>query len=275
MDLAFITPTTYLERYAALGDFHLALAHLIDDEGKNEYTRFYRLQSEQGKRVYLDNGLFEGNQVPTEDLLHRATLIQAHTVCAPDVLYDSSGTIKAFKEFVRAKQDRGLVFDIMGIPQASNPTDWWECFRFMELSRDCNIIGLSILSIPKSFNEFIGTTGITAARMWLIRQLYLYEILLGRRITKCHLLGLGDHLGDITLANRLLPDTIVSNDSSSAFVHGMRDIMYSKLGRIPGGKIKAKLDFAFDQDLTLEQLGAITHNIATALAIATYDWTVT
>lgn len=272
MDLALITPTSFLEKYARRGDIYLALAHLIDDEGENEYASFHRREAEKGRRVILDNGLFEGAQVPAEALLRRAQAIRAQVVCAPDALYDSQGTIKAFKQFIRDKHEFGLVCDVMGIPQADNPNDWWECFRFMEMSKECHLIGLSILSIPQSFTNSAWTRRITDSRMHVLRQLANYESLLGRRSTPCHMLGLGESLADIVLGNRILPNTVISNDSSSAFVHGYNYVEYDGLGNIPGGKILEKLDFDLKVELDDFQKALISRNIDRALDLAHMKW---
>ena len=268
MDLAFIAPTKHLNTVSAKGNILLALAHLIDDNGKNEYARFHRRAAERGVRIICDNGLFEGRQVDDEALLRRATAIKAQVVCAPDSLLNSDETIKRFKQFIRVKQDAGLVIDVMGIPQADTPAGWWDCFRFFDLSNDCQLIGLSILSIPAAFGEYFGTRTITNTRMELIRQLYSYEILLGRRLTKCHLLGLGDHLGDLTLSTRLLPDTIISNDSSSAYVHGRQGIRYTQLGNLKTGKDPRQVNFDTDEELTSEQYRDIVYNMSIAKMLA-------
>lgn len=265
MQLAFITPTDYLEKYSVQGDIYLALAHLIDDEGTNDYGRFHLEQSRKGRRVYLDNGLFEGAQVSTEQLLRRATAIQADVVCAPDVLYDCKGTIKAFKQFIRAKQDAGVVARVMGIPQGSNQTEWWECFQYMNTTSDCDMIGLSILSVPKCFSHALSDSGrarwpITLSRIYLIEQLYSYHCLSAGGIKPCHLLGLGESYGDIFMANRLLPDKIVSNDSSSCFVHGAQGIIYNPMGNVPGGKDHQKLNFGLSKDEAVDH-DAIQRNI--------------
>lgn len=268
MNLAFITPTAYLEKYATQGDIHLALAHLIDDNGQNEYASFYRREVEKGRRVILDNGLFEGAQVTTDQLLERAAAIKASVVCAPDVLYDSKGTIKAFKQFIRDKQEFGLVAEVMGIPQADNQTDWWECFQFMDMHAECDLIGLSILSVPKSFAKWsTKEQPITSARVQLIRQLYSYSDISGRRITPMHLLGLGESYDDILEARTLLSRDIISNDSSSAFVHGIMGIRYEKTGRIPGGKNHQKLDFNIIR-VGKNDPEVIQHNIDTAKELA-------
>lgn len=271
MKLAFITPTAYLHKYSAQGDLYLALAHLIDDNGENDYARFHRRESEKGRKVILDNGLFEGAQVSSDSLIRRARTIKAHTVCAPDVLYDSKATIKEFKQFIRLKHEHGLVCNIMGIPQADNPADWWDCFQFMDLHPECNLIGLSILSIPKAFRDSVGDTDkpITNSRVHLIRQLHSFSRLSGHRITPCHLLGLGESYRDIIEAKRLLPNDIVSNDSSSAFVHGMRGVRYRRGGVIPGGKNHEKLDF--DIKMAMHQ-ASIQHNIDEAKWIARSKW---
>lgn len=274
MKQAYITPTSYLSQFASQGDFYLALAHLIDDNGTNEYARFHRRAAEQGRRVILDNGLFEGASVQTDELIQRARAIRAHVVCAPDILYNTKGTIKEFKSFIRAKQEAGLVCDVMGIPQADNPADFWECFQFMDLHPECSIIGLSILSVPKSFSRFGNKEQpITSSRVHFLRQLYAFSDLSGRRITPCHLLGLGESYDDVKVANELLARDVVSNDTSSTFVHGMHGVEYEEDGTIPGGKIHEKLDFDLPRNLTVQQQALIQKNIdiAKRLADAKYN----
>lgn len=278
MNLAFITPTAYLQKFASQGDVHLALAHLIKYDEQtgwmNEYARFYRRESEQGRRVILDNGLFEGAQPDPEALIQRARAIKAQVVFAPDVLYDSKGTIKAFKQFIKLKHEEGLVCDIAGVPQADNPADWWDCFQFMDLHSECALVGLSILSVPKAFGRVVGSTDtpITSARVHLIRQLYNFSDISGHRITPCHLLGLGESYEDIKTANELMSRDIISNDSSSCFVHGANAVRYEKDGTIPGGKNHTPLDFhlkpeSFDDEITARE-DDIQHNIDTAKEIA-------
>lgn len=276
MQLAFITPTSYLHRFATQGDFYLALAHLVDDEGKNEYARFHKKEALNGKKVILDNGLFEGAQVTPEQLIKRARSIRAHTVCAPDALYDSRGTIKEFKKFIKLKQEEGLVADVMGIPQANNPQDWWSCFEFFQLNEDCNLIGLSILSVTESFKHkatHANKWPITASRVHLLKQLYSFQEGLGHEVKKCHMLGLGESYADISTAIRLLPKSIISNDSSSAFVHGAQGIVYRDNGIVPGGKDHTKLNFNLPYGtLKDEHIDAVQKNIDTAKRIRRIRW---
>lgn len=276
MKLAFITPTAFLHHFATQGDFHLALAHLVDDNGENEYTRFYRREAESGKPVILDNGLFEGAQVEPETLIQRARVVKAQVVCAPDVLYDSRGTIKEFKRFIRLKHEEGLVAKIMGIPQADNRVDYWECFQFMLMHKECDLIGLSILSIPKSFKgvgEGADRWPITASRMHFIQQLHSFQSVFGHRIKPCHLLGLGESYADIFTAKRLLPRTIISNDSSSAFVHGLEGQLYTSSGILPHGKSRKRLDFSLPYNaLSEEQISNIQKNIDIAKKIRKMKW---
>lgn len=275
MDLAFITPTSYLDKFSKQGDIYLALAHLVDDNGDNEYSRFHRREARKGKRVILDNGLFEGSQVEPEALIHRAGVVGASTVCAPDVLYDSKGTIKEFKKFIKLKHEVGLVADVMGIPQADNPTDWWDCFQFMDLHEECHLIGLSILSIPCSFKRIAKGADkqpITASRVHLLKQLSSFTCLSGHRITPCHMLGLGESYADIITAEKLLPSDIVSNDSSSCFVHGAQEVAYDRFGYIPGGKDLEKLNFSMAKSLSDEEEACIQANINVALDIRRRNW---
>lgn len=271
IELAFIAPTSYLEEVSSKGDFYLALAHLVDDNGENEYASFHRREAEKGRRVILDNGLFEGASVDPESLIQRARAIGAQTVFAPDVLFDSKATIKAFKQFVKLKHEEGLVFDIAGVPQADNPVDWWECFQFMDLHPECALIGLSILSIPKAFGRRTDAEAITSPRVRLIKQLYQYSDLSGRRLTPMHLLGLGESYDDIIEARKLLSRDIVSNDSSSCFVHGMNDVEYEPNGKIPGGKIKTKVDFGMANRYKMLEYATMLANMIIAKDIAHGD----
>lgn len=277
MKLAFITPTKYLDKFATQGDIYLALAHLIDDKGQNDYAQFHIKEKEKGRIVYLDNGLFEGAQVDPLALIHRAKLIGADVVCAPDALYDAKQTVKEFKRFIKLKQDEGLVAKVMGIPQADNPGEWWGCYQFMDSSKDCDMIGLSILSIPASFQHLIRMNAsdidqpIAHSRMHLIEQLYTVSHLTGKRVTPMHLLGLGESYDDIEAASHYLPRDIVSNDSSSAFVHGMHGVIYEETGAIHGGKIKEKLDFSLET-LNPWQENAIDKNIKMAKEFARSDF---
>lgn len=276
MKLCYITPTSYLHKFASQGDMHLALAHLVDDNAKNEYASFYRRESERGKRVILDNGLFEGAQVEPEALIQRARGIKAQVVCAPDVLYDSRATIKEFKRFIKLKHEEGLVAEIMGIPQANNRSEWWECFQFMQLHEGCDILGLSILSVPKCFKgigSHFDKWPITSSRVALIQQLRSLESVFKHRIKPCHLLGLGETYADIYAAQRYLSKTIISNDSSSAFVHGMHGKVYTGSGVIPGGKIREKLDFSLPYNaLNDVQIKDIQTNIDISKKIRRSTW---
>lgn len=260
MKLAFIAPTAYLEKYSTQGDFYLALAHLLGDA---EYLNFHLEEKAKGKVVYLDNGLFEGAQVTPDELINHVARLGPDVVCAPDVLYNSKATIKVFKSFIKLKQEAGLVCKVMGIPQADNPHDWWDCFQFFDTCKDCDMIGLSILSIPKAFG---GT--ITESRRHVIKQLFIHSHMSGRRLTPMHLLGLGEGYGDIQTANCMLPREILSNDSSSCFVTGKHLVRYDKEGKIPGGKIPEKVNFNACTELSTNQIDAIQWNIRTAKKIA-------
>ena len=67
--VSLIAPTKLIKEYGNKGDFHLALAHLLDDES-NEYEMEL---INSGLPIYLDNGLFEnGKSVPVEELIWKA-----------------------------------------------------------------------------------------------------------------------------------------------------------------------------------------------------------
>lgn len=104
----FIAPTHFINdpEIGGRSDFLLALSHLVDQHATNEYAQAAIEFKKTGKQVFLDNGLFE-NHVPEaiESLVHKAMLIKADVVFAPDHLYDNEKTKEAFDEFYRVAKE--------------------------------------------------------------------------------------------------------------------------------------------------------------------------
>jgi len=254
--LCIIAPTPHLEEFATLSnDVHLVLSHLInisEAEKEGSYTNFYRTRAEQGDTLILDNGLFENHVAEdTVSLCEKASAIKAKVIVAPDVLYDSKATIKSYDAF-RSK----VVYKVMAVPQADNPVDWLDCYKQLVHICEAEIIGLSILSIPKSFGPLLRTNSISACRRYVIRLLEAEDLV--RDNIWHHCLGLGDDVSELSLMNST--GWIYSNDSSSAVVHGAKEIVYDPDGTIPGGKIREKLDF--NKTIEESQHKHIYHNIA-------------
>ena len=232
VQLAFITPTAYLEEFASQGDIHLILAHLVGD---NDYTRYY---AKEDKLKILDNGLFEGEQVPTEELLEKAALVNADVVVAPDILFNCDATLEEFDKFKEAVKVSGKDYKIFAVPQGETMNDWLRCYVEL-VQRGANYIGLSILAVPKAFGPLTGTDDVSMNRIVCMNFLEDYNLVFPD--VRYHCLGLGSYVGEIKeMANH---PWIFSNDSCSAFQTAeIRKQSYYG-GYVLGGKPKEKLDF--------------------------------
>jgi hypothetical protein len=245
MKLAIITPTSYINKFGNQGDFHLALSHLLDRDTPNEYEKAL-LESDM--QIILDNGLFE-NHVPEgiDSLIAKAKRIKATHFFAPDHLYNKERTQSALENTIHVLDQQKLVdkIKIAAVVQADNPKDYIRQYIDFCNNPDVDLIGLSILSIPKSFEVETHTNSITLNRIHLLKKLKELEV----KHTDCHMLGLGDNYSDVKFAKDNCP-WVVSNDTSSCFQNGLfgRSI---KDGIVEGGKIKDKVDF----DLGAIELG--------------------
>ena len=262
MKHCFITPTKFIndQEIGQQGDFLLALSHLIDTDYSNEYSQALREWKATGKPIYLDNGLFE-NGVPedTISLLAKAKEFEVDIVFAPDVLFDPEQTWQNFEDFYAAAFMMCPEIKIGFVVQAKDPVDFLAAFKKANSDDRIALIGLSILSVPASFNGevcgFGSENDITYCREIAID--FIDKMIMGPK-KDCHLLGLGGSLNDLVIGCDY--DWIKSNDSSSAFVTGLHGLRYRK-NEVPGGKVEEKLDFSIS-DLTSKQYSDIHHNIS-------------
>jgi len=184
----------------------------------------------------LDNGLFENHiPEPIESLVEKALKIGATTFFAPDMLYDSKGTATCLKTAISITKGTGL--KIAAVVQADNELDYMK--QLLEFNKNPNVdlIGLSILSIPKSFGG-----SITESRIQLLKEMKRMADEESIVWKSCHLLGLGDGYADVLYASENCP-FVVSNDTSSAFQTALFGRTYNGELEVIQGKVKEKVDF--------------------------------
>ncbi len=253
MKQAIITPTKYVEEFGSQGDFILALSHLMDSESINEYEKAIY---DTKLPIILDNGLFENHEPEgIHSLLEKAICLNATHFFAPDKLYDREGTRKELTRAINLVKRLRLQkrIKIAAVVQADNQIDYIE--QLFDFNKDpgVDLIGLSILSVPKSFG-----LPITKSRIALMKEMIKLENV-GVVWKDCHLLGLGDSYEDVLFAAEHCP-WIVSNDTSCCFQSGSKLKRLNKQLEVPGGKVKEKVDFN-QQSLTKMERGDIQHNI--------------
>lgn len=243
MKHALISPTNYLHLIPEESNFHLLLAHLLDDDA---YASFYRKRQEAGDFIIIDNGAFE-NKVPLPvDKYYKLVNdsgITPDVVVAPDYPFeDWEKTVDSTRDFVASY---GNYFDInrtnvMAVPQSvkGDHLGWIKAYSEFALLEDVEFIGMSILGIPNAFCSLTGTDAITYNRVFASIYLKENELVCDK---KHHYLGCDEPR---ELLMQKLIGVAYSNDSSTAFWHAINGISFDKTASgLVDGKTKIPVDF--------------------------------
>jgi hypothetical protein len=258
MQHGIICPVKWLEKFAIQSKFHLILPHLF--EKYPQYKEFYKERAKKGDHILIDNSIFElEKSFDYKKILEYAEEIGAKEVSAPEVLKDKEASKKLRDEFLNYYNKSGSKVNILAVAQGNNIIEIIESYaELMEVNE------IKALGLPFDIDEEI--TGIsdkvkslTLRRVfnrWFIvdqiSKMYFYK-----EPKPTHLMGLSDAL---ELQKYSKYSWIRSNDSSTAFVHGVNKIRYTDKG-LPCEKIKQKLDFGGYQSLNQQQIDDINYNI--------------
>lgn len=233
---------------------------------KRKYLEYYRGRSEL---KILDNGLFENEVAESPmEIITKAFLVDADVVIAPDILYDGDATIKEAKHFVEVVKlfQRTKPLQIMAVPQGSSPEEYLDCYSQLVNNPGIDMIGLSILSLDKSFEKYTGIKSIHVNRIIGINYLWAQGVFHPQKWH--HLLGLGDRQDELAAYGHI--KNIRSNDTSSPILHGLRKREYLEDGSIENGKLQQKISFFEEfQEMDLTYCsGIILRNIILLLKYA-------
>lgn len=238
----YISPIKYQHLIPESADFHLILAHLLDD---NDYVEFYKKKIKRGDTVILDNSAFEFKRALSADEIFgfiERSGIEPTYVVAPDYPFeDWLVTYQSTLKFIEEVKDKP--YKVMAVPQSKKGdwTGWLRCYYNMLHNPDIAVIGMSILGIPNAFCEVTGTSDIAFNRLYATRyilQNYLVEP--GQKWH--HYLGLGGGPREIMLQRQL--GLMDSNDSSSPFWHGCLGIEFDdSIWGLRNGKSKIEVNF--------------------------------
>ena len=254
MKLSFISPTPYIKTLGVQSDFNLVLSHLLDRHYSNDYERAI-MDTELSS--IIDNGLFEnGRPEGIDEVITKGLRIQATHFFAPDYLYDQEQTLRALNDTIHVWRQRRADkhIKIAVVVQGKTEEEWFEMYDKLQEMNDVDLIGLSILSIPRCFGSWNSKSHsknetyihkdseITSSRIKLLKKL----LERGNNKKNCHLLGLGDSYEDVIFAAKNCP-FVVSNDTSSPIWNGFQNKAILEDGSIFEGKTEVKVDFNYDQ----------------------------
>lgn len=242
----YIAPIKYQHLIPESADFHLILAHLLDDK---EYVDFYKEKIKRGDTVILDNSAFEFKRALSAEEIFgfiERSGIEPTYVVAPDYPYEHwEITLESTLDFIERVRDTN--YKVMAVPQ-SREGDWkgWiECYKNMVANEDISVIGMSILGIPNAFCSLTGTDDVAFNRIFATS--YLLEHGIADKSKWHHYLGLGGGPREILMQRQL--GLMDSCDSSSVFWHGCLNTRFDgSLWGLKNGKSPKEVDFDLAYD---------------------------
>ena len=254
----YISPVKYQHLIPEGADFHLILAHLLDNK---EYVDYYKAKIQRGDTVILDNSAFEFKRaLSASEILGfiERSGIQPTYVVAPDYPFlDWKETMASTLNFIQQVKDQP--YKIMAVPQSvkGDVKGWMQGYLQMYDNPDISVIGMSILGIPNAFCSLTGTDDIAFNRIFATK--YILDNTHVKPNRKWHhYLGLGGGPREILIQRQL--ELMDSNDSSSPFWHGYLGIkLDDSIWGLKDGKSKKEVNFdaAFDS----HSEGVIKENI--------------
>ena len=253
-EFAHITPTAYLDLFAAGRPFHLTLAHLIEQD--ETYASWYAERDlSRGLNPYvniMDNSAFEmykegRDMYPMDKLIEMGTKVGADYIVMSDYPNQPPQvTIDAAIEL--APQLREAGFGTFFCPQSEigDLEGLIAGFEWAAQSEHVDYIGVSILAVPNAYGvEKNNNLQRFMSRWKFMRELDKRGILddIKENGKKIHFLGMVDGPNECTLVEEYLW-AIDSWDSSAAVWAGMCDIQFdnSPTGLIDG-KNEIEVDF--------------------------------
>lgn len=246
-------PISLLEESSKFNDYDYCLLHLIYKHP--EYRRYYVNSAESGRKVLLDNSVFELGEALTNDKLAQGVKdLHPAEYIVPDCLDNKDKTVEQFLSFKRDYPDLEGV--CIGVVQGSSIEDMDECYKFMSKSADKIAIPFDSLA----FSDYSNCANILE-RWCLGRQLYVQHLVdkgLWNNNKPHHLLG-------CSLAkeftNKLYKQiNIESCDTSNPIVAAIMGLAYDTMGL--NEKPSIKLCDLITAGLTVDQRETLYHNVA-------------
>lgn len=245
-------PISLLETSKQFNDYDYCLLHLTYDF--SEYKEFYINSIKNGRKVLLDNSLFElGDALTNEQLAQGVLDIKPTWYVIPDCLNNCNKTIERFQSFKKDYPDLpGLA---IGVVQGSTIDELIECYKYMSKYAD----KIAIPFDSKGFECLSNSED--KLEKWCEGRPRFIKLLIDRKIwnyNKPH------HLLGCSYAKEFSHDiynnlNIESVDTSNPVVAGICDLKYEKNGlkTKPSIKLCDLITYAPSQ----KQLDLIKYNV--------------
>jgi hypothetical protein len=253
MKISHELPLSLMKFAYKWNDYDYCLPHLIDQYP--EYKEFFEYSREHGRFIIMDNGLFEGVNHTTEDLISKIELIQPDVFVVPDAWNDANTTLVNAKSWIiNYKEGLPIRTNLMAVCQGKDMTELITTYQTL-VDLGYTHIAFNHSSIAYQ-QEYTGMDSLKAAmygRMEFIRKLVAGGSI--RRDVHHHLLGCSLPQEFMSYGDWKF---IKSVDTSNPILVGAEGQRYTDSGLT--WKPKEKLEHYFEKDLS-DQIEDIIFNV--------------
>jgi hypothetical protein len=158
MQVATILPQAYLE-CSADDEYLMALGHLINRPGMEEYTNFFKRKAQKlNSFIIMDNGVIEGDPRPIQELLHNALDVGVDELVLPDSFRKSKKTMQMVSDatdyLLGTGSDAIERLQFMAVPQGESLEEWVDCAEHLLKNPLVTCLG-----VPKVLVDIVGRDG--------------------------------------------------------------------------------------------------------------------
>lgn len=256
MKISHELPLSLMHHAYEWNDYDYCLPHLID---KYEQYKLFFTKSRKDKRfIIMDNGLFEGVEHTTKDLISKIELLQPDIFVVPDAWNDSTTTVRNAKHWmINYKQGLPENVNLMAVCQGQDIGELVVTYQMLvDLGYTHIAFNHSSVAYQEMYPTFAGNDPLKASmygRIEFIKRLGDSGVI--RPNYYHHLLGCSLPQ-EFTLSKNW--KFIKSVDTSNPILVGAEGIRYADSGI--NFKPKNKLEHYFEMDLS-KHLEDITFNV--------------
>jgi hypothetical protein len=253
MKISHELPLALMHNAYKWNDYDYCLPHLIDQY--DQYRIFFQKSRLDKRFIIMDNGLFEGVEHTTEDLLDKINLVRPNIFIVPDAWNDANTTLVNAKSWmINFKESLPEGVNLMAVCQGNDMGELITTYQTL-VDLGYEHIAFNHSSIAYQ-NEYTGMDHLKASmygRMEFIRRLVQSGTI--RKSHYHHLLGCSLPQEFMSYSDWKF---VKSVDTSNPILVGAEGKRYSDSGLT--WKPKEKLEYYFEKDLS-GQLEDIIFNV--------------
>lgn len=253
MQVSHEVPLSVLSKSEEFNDYDYCLLHLTYEN--KTYKEYYQNAVKKGRKVLLDNSLFElGDALTLEEVAQGVRELQPTWVVVPDCLDNKNTTISRFKEWVEQYSDLDVL--TIGVVQGKTVDELIECYSFMSQYAD----KIAIPFDSAAFQEYEINSSNKLEKWCVGRQKFIQQLVAEKKwnyYKPHHLLGCSLA---VEFSNPLYTDlNIETIDTSNPVVAAIHQLRYN----VDGLKVKpsVKLCDLIDYKLTEYEEQLMLYNI--------------